>query len=231
VANDEGPPAARLSVRGEATGEVPPEIVQLDITIGARDPKRERVLEMLARRNEECLALVRGYGDAVERVETGGLVVYPEIRHGGRREQVRAHRGTVRLDVTIVDLAIVGELAGRFADGEMTTLSGPWWRLRHDSPVHRRVRQEAARDAVVRAREYAEAVGARLTSLVELADEGLTTNQAVRHEPSGPAFAMAAAGGLRGGAPEPPPIDMEPQLQTVHAVVEARFTISQPAQL
>jgi uncharacterized protein len=90
------------------------------------------------------------------------------------------------------------------------------------------VRQDAARDAIARAREYAEAVGGRLTGLVELADVGLTTD---RRQPAmfaapmgGPAPAMARSG----EAYEPPPIDLEPQVQVVHAGVEARFTMSPP---
>lgn len=222
VATEEGRPAAVLSVRGEAILEVAPEIAQVSIAVMARDPRRERALELLARRNEECLALVRGFGDAVERVETSGVAVHPEIKYGARREQVRSYHGTVRLDVSVVGFAVLGELVARVSDGEMTTVAGPWWRLRPDSEVHRRVRQEAARDAIARAREYAQAVGTRLTGLLELADEGLAAQAgAPKHDAR--MYTMAAR-----GAPEPPPIDLEPQLQVVQARVEARFTMSQP---
>jgi uncharacterized protein YggE len=220
--------APLLSVRGDATLEVPPEIVELTITVTARDPKRERALELLARRNDECLAALRAYGDGVERVETSGLAVYPELRSFGKREQVRTYRATVRIDVTVVDFAILGELVTRTADGEMTTLNGPWWRLRPRSAVHRRVRQEAAKDAIARAREYAEAVGGHLTGLVELADVGLTTEgrAAPQFYAATPAAAVAPRG--RMAEPEPPAIELEPQVQVVHARVEARFTMSPP---
>lgn len=213
-----------LSVRGEATLEVQPEIARLVISIAARDAKRERTLELLARRNDECQALLRRYGDAVERVETGGLVVYPELRSFGRGESVRAYAGSVRLDVTVVDFAVLGDLVARAADGDMTAIEGPWWRLRHDSPVHRQVRQQAARDAVARAREYAEAVGSRLTGLVELADEGLATGS----EPRPPGGRPMAAFAARGRTDELAPIAMEPEVQVVRARIEARFTISPP---
>jgi uncharacterized protein len=217
-----------LSVRGEVTLEVPPEIVRLTITVTARDPKRERTLELLSKRSGECVELLKGYGDGVERVETSGLAVYPELRSFGRREQVRAYRGTVRVDVTVVDFTILGDLVARAADGEMTTLAGPWWGLRLDSQVHRRVRQEAARDAIARAREYAEAVGGHLTGLVELADVGLTTEGRAPAMLAAPLTAPAAGLARAGEAYEPPPIDLEPQVQVVHARVEARFTMSPP---
>jgi uncharacterized protein YggE len=223
-------PLPVLTVRGEATLEVPPEIVDLAIAITARDPRRERVVDQLAARNRECLALLEGYGEGVQRIATSGIAVYPELRPGGRKEQVRSYLGSVRLAVTVVDFAILGELVGRVAEADMTTLAGPWWKLRPDSPVHRRVRQDAARDAIVRAREYAEAVGAELTGLVELADEGLTaaggTQARLLAAPMG-------AGATFRGAPdrEQQSIDLEPQVQVVHARVEARFTISQPGRL
>jgi uncharacterized protein len=221
-----GEAAPLLSVCGEVTLEVPPEIVELTITCAARDPKRERALELLAKRNEQCLALLKSYGDAVEKIETSSVAVHPALGFFfGRKEKVRAYWGRVRVKVTITGFAVLGDLIARMSDQDMTALEGPWWKLRHDSPVHRHVRQEAARDAIVRAREYAEAVGARLLSLVELADEGLTTEAPAPRAHAAPA---SAALRTRSTVSEPAPIDIEPQAQVVHARVEARFTISTP---
>jgi uncharacterized protein len=208
-----------LSVRGEVTLEVPPEIVELMITLGVRDPKRERALELLAKRSEQCLTLLKSYGDAVEKIETGGVAVHPELGFFSRKEKVRAYRGQVRVKVTIRGFEVLGDLIARVSDQDMTALEGPWWKLRHDSSVHRRVRQEAAR-------EYAEAVGARLLGLVELADEGLTTEAPAPRGHAAPAAGAVAR--ARSTASAPAPIDVEPQAQVVRACVEARFTISTP---
>lgn len=223
MASDRPESAPLLSVRGEASLEAPPEVADLAIAITARDTSRERVLERLAARNDECLAVLRGYGDALAKIDTSALAIYPELKPGARREQVRAYRGSVRIDVAVVDFTILGELIGRVSDADLTTVSGPWWRLRPDSPVRRRVREEAARDAIVRAREYAEAIGSRLTGLVELADQGLAMDAGRPHPHAAP-MALAA----RAAASEPPAFDLEPQTQVVEARVEARFTIAQP---
>jgi uncharacterized protein len=116
--------------------------------------------------------------------------------------------------VTISGFEVLGDLIARVSDQDMTALEGPWWKLRHDSPVHRQVRQEAARDAVVRACEYAEAVGARLLGPVELADEGLTTEAPAPRGHAAPAAALARG---RSMASEPAPIDIEAQAQSVPA--------------
>jgi uncharacterized protein YggE len=87
------------------------------------------------------------------------------------------------------------------------------------------VRLAAARDATQRAREYAEAFGGRVTGLVEAADTGLLG--AAREDRRAPrALAPALAGGMK--EPELPEFDFEPARQTVHAQVEARFTMTAP---
>ncbi|MQA88022.1 MAG: DUF541 domain-containing protein [Streptosporangiales bacterium] len=217
-----------VSVRGEATLEVDPEVVRLSVIVSASDKDRRHVLERLSKRNDECLALIKGYGEAVEDIETRGFTVHPELRDR-RGEKVRGYRGGVRIHVTLRDFSVVGELVSQLGDQEMTSVNGPWWGLRRDSDVHRRARHEAARAAVTRAREYAEAIGARLTGLVELADEGLTTRARMYPTPDvAPGMALA---GAPSGPPEPPALDLEPQTQIVTARVEARFTVSQPADL
>ena len=60
----------------------------------------------------------------------------------------------------------------RLADQDQVEVAGPWWSLRPDSPAHREARHAAIADALLRAREYAEALGARVTALLELADAG-----------------------------------------------------------
>jgi hypothetical protein len=219
-----------VSVRGDATLEVQPEIARLQVSVTAEARDRRAALETLSRRNDDVLALVKSYGDAIERVETRGLSVYPVLHHRDskrREEKVRFYHGTVRSMVTVADFAVLGELAARLGDMEMTDVEGPWWGLRRSSPVYRQARAEAARAAVTRASEYAEAVGGTVTALLELADTGLSGGAM----PQPRAMRAMAAAGPAGAAPEPPPLDLEPAVQTVQALVEARFTMTQPATL
>lgn len=105
----------RVSVRGEVTVEVEPEIARMTLTVFARDKDRRRTLDRLAQRNDEVRALIKGYGEAIEELGGGGLTVYPDLRDR-RTEKVRGYRGVVRLRVTIGDFTVLGELAGRLAD-------------------------------------------------------------------------------------------------------------------
>ncbi|GIF73672.1 SIMPL domain-containing protein [Asanoa siamensis] len=209
-----------VAVRGEATREVPPELARFSVVVEARDKDREATLRRLAERAEQVRALIDGYGAAVERRETGGLQVFPERRRSS--EKVASYHGTVSTTVTVVDFEVLGELMLRLADHDQTSVAGPWWELRPDSPAQRAVRRAAIDDAIAVARDYAAALGARIAALVEVADAGM------RPQPMFARAAMADTAMERGGAPT---IDLDPRVQTVHAAIEARFTISEPTAL
>ncbi|GAB2739377.1 SIMPL domain-containing protein [Streptomyces bullii] len=219
------PDAPRIAVRGEAHLEVDPDIARIGITVTARGRDRRAALDDLTRRNTAVLDLVRSYGQAVERLETGALCLTPELTRQGRGERVRTYHGTVHVTAELSDFTALGELTTRLADMDLTRVDGPWWALRPDSPAHREARQKAVREAVQRAREYAEALGTSLAALVELADIGADGAPAYP-PPPGRMRSVAYAADTEDTAAAP--LDLEPQRQQVHAEVNARFTMRPP---
>ncbi|MGP2437700.1 SIMPL domain-containing protein [Streptomyces sp. JW3] len=219
------PDVPLISVTGEARLDVEPELARIGVTVGARGRDRRTALDDLTRRNTTALDLLKSYGDAVEHLETGAFSLTPELTRHGRGERVRTYHGTVHLTAELTDFTALGELTTRLADLDLTRVDGPRWALRPDSPAHRRAREQAVREAVQRAREYADALGTTLDALVELADHG---TEEIRSAAFGPGrmrrLSMAAA------AEEEPaaPLDLEPQRQHVHAAVDARFTMRPP---
>ncbi|MEW1656387.1 SIMPL domain-containing protein [Streptomyces sp. NPDC093707] len=214
------PDAPRLAVRGEARLDVDPEIARITVTVSARGTDRQTALTDLTHRNDLALTLLKSYGDAVENLETSSFTLTPQLTDKGRHERIRAYHGRVTLTATLNDFTALGELTTRLADLELTRVDGPWWALRPDSPAHRTARTQAVREAVQRAREYAEALGARLDALLEIADLGADDR------PQQQSYALAAR-----SAPAEPvaALDLEPRRQTVHAAVNARFTMTRPA--
>ncbi|KAB1939805.1 SIMPL domain-containing protein [Micromonospora sp. ALFpr18c] len=207
-----------VQVRGEAYREVPPELARFAVTATARDRDREATLTRLAERAAAVRVLLDGSGPVVARRETGDLRVRPETRRSGERVVAWHGSVTTTVTVTVTDFTALGELMLRLADQDQVEVAGPWWELRPDSPAHREARHAAIGDALLRAREYAEALGARVTALIELADAGPAER---------PMFARAAFGGAGGGGGAPE-LELDPQPQTVQAAVQARFTISDP---
>ena len=216
-----------ISVRGEASLEVEPEVAIVNVTIEARDRDRRTVLSRLAGRNQHVTGLIKSHGEAVEKLESGPASVRPDIRDKKTSsERVAGYLGRASVRITLRDFTVLGELVTGLSEEDLVTVAGPWWALRPDSPVYRDARLAAARDAMVRAREYAEAFGGGIAGLIEAADAGLLTSPG---EP-GPSFRAMAAGRATGFAGVPPQaeLDFEPARQTVTAQVEARFAMTMP---
>ena len=212
-----------ISVRGEATLEVEPEIAVVWVVVMARDAARHKAVDLLAGRTGQIGDMIKGYGEAIEKLESQPVNVQPVFKDGRIKEKVSGYLARAGFTVTVRDFAVLGDLVAGLADADMVTVTGPDWQLRPDSPVYRAARLAAAKDATRRAGEYAEAFGGRISGLVEAADSGLMGD-------TGHPRLMAASRALSAGATADvtPEFDFDPAMQTVSAQVEARYTMTAP---
>jgi uncharacterized protein len=214
-----------ISVRGEAVLEVEPEIAIVWVSVLARDKDRQRAVKLLADRNARVTAQIKGYGNAVEKLDSGLVTVRPEFKDGRARERITGYVAQANLTATVTHFDVLGDLVVGLAGQDMVTVTGPGWQLKPGSPVHREARLAAVADATQRGREYAEAFGGTITGLIEAADTGLLAPQP---EPGvfRAGLAAPAAAQAYQAAPE---FDFEPAKQTVSAEIEARFTMTAPS--
>lgn len=211
-----------MAVRGEVHREVDPEIATFTISVEARGRDRDAVLRLLAGRQERVRAVLDGYAAAIEKQESSGIHVYPEGKKGSG-EKVTAHNGNLSTTVTVADFAVLGPLMLALAGEDQVSVSGPWWALRPGSPVFRDARRAAISDAIARARDYADALGAEVVALELLADAG--TRHEGAYQPRAVALSYSSA------PRDAPQLDLQPQRQDAYAAVEARFRISTPTVL
>jgi uncharacterized protein len=216
-----------LAVKGEAVLEVDPEIARIEVSVAAVGSHQAKTLQLLNERAAAVDKVLTGFSDVIERTQTSGFRVSPQLtRRIGRGEAPNYH-GAVYHAITVAGLERLGELMARLAEQDQIEVGGPWWELRPGSPVYGQVRVMAVKDAVRRARDYAAALGSDLATLLELADARLLSDS--RGQPE--LKAHLAAGlphRLRATAPEEFGIDLVPEKQVVRATVEARFTIGEP---
>jgi uncharacterized protein YggE len=205
-----------VAVRGETVLEVAPELARFTVTVSARDKDRQTTLTRLTQRVDAVRAALDEYGAAIERRETGSVQVRPELKRSG--ERISAYVASLATTVTVTDFTVLGDLMLRLSDEDQTSVYGPWWGLRPNSPVHRQARRAAVDDARSRAEEYAEAVGRKLGRLLELSDTGMSAAPMAR------VGYAADVSMLRSGAGTPE-LDLEPQQQTVHGSVEMKFVL------
>lgn len=216
-------PQPTVAVRGEAVLEVEPELAQIWVAVTGQDPDRGTVVARLNERTAAVRLVLDGFGAAVDKVETSAVHVGPRWKQGRGSEKIVGYRGTVRLTITLSQFDRLGELLAQLAAVELVEVDGPSWSLRPGSLAPGAARIRAVRDAVLRAREYAAALGSELGELIELTDAGLSAGGGPHPRMAGAFMAMR-----KGGGDEEFTFDIEPVAQTVTAQVEARFLISPP---
>jgi uncharacterized protein YggE len=210
------PTHPQVVVRGEAVLTVPPEVADVVATVRVRARDRQTALERCRARLADVAAAVAEAGDVVEAAETAAVSVHLERQEHGPAQPVAA----VETRIVLGRPESAGDVVGALARLDDVAVSGPWRRLRADSPVLAEARRAAIRDAVGRARHYAAAFGAELTELIEVADAGLSGDGGVRVARSAGAMARFEVGD--------PGLDLTPQRQEVHGSVEVRFAMSAP---
>ena len=206
--------APTVTVRGEGQAEGPPELATVSAVLhasGRTSAEVTRALADLAHQVEAALPDL-----SFDSVRTDPFSVSPVFdRRSGVR--ITGYTGRYATRLTLADFFSLSDLVVALAGLPGAQVDGPWWSLRRDSALHREARVDAVRAAVARARDYADALGATLGDLHELSDtDGGTGGTMPRM------FAMAPPG----GAPAASELDLEPQPQSVTAVVTARFALA-----
>lgn len=211
-----------VSVRGEAIRYVDPELAHVSITVSGRDRDKERATTLAAQRQRALHAVIEQWSAALERAETSRVSVYATYA-SERHDRVDAWIATASTAAVLNDLDAIGPFLSAAGAVQSATLAGPSWHVRPTSPVHREARVAAIGDALMRASDYAGAVGAQVTALLEIADHGMSGSAVVT---MASARMPTARGGTDGASLAE--LDVTPQQQEVRAAVEVRVAISVP---
>src|SRR5207244_7521043 len=84
-------PEPVISVRGEASLEVEPEIAVVWVSVAARDANRHRAIELLAGRTGRASDTIKGFGEAIEKLESQPVVVQPVFKDGRAIQKVSGY--------------------------------------------------------------------------------------------------------------------------------------------
>jgi len=96
-----------ISVRGEANLEVEPEIAIVWVIVMARDADRHKAVDLLAGRTGQIGDMIKGYGEAIERLESQPVNVQPVFKDGKVREKVSGYLARGGFTVTVRDFAVL----------------------------------------------------------------------------------------------------------------------------
>ncbi|MBO0701892.1 MAG: SIMPL domain-containing protein [Candidatus Dormibacteraeota bacterium] len=234
-----------LTVRGEATRTVPPDVAILSGAIVSKERSRAEAMAVAAAAQGRLTDELARLGAVPLTVDTErspltwsafSTSTYVETEYSSKTKRTEATGRivcTIRVRLTVRELGRLKEIGSVLAHHEMFDLHQVAWYVDDDNPGWSAVRRDAIWAAVRKAQDYAGAVGASLVALEQVADTGL-----LEESPrSGPELAaraaepMAFAGSAATRPPdEPDAPSLDPVPQQLWAMVEARFR-SSPATL
>lgn len=209
-----------VTVRGQAVVPGEPDEVRLAIELTALFPTPEEALADVAKRSEILESIFDDLDISRTARTTSGVSVREEREYEGGNYLHRGYTASNRVSIRLADSQLVGRLMKEATNQAQARLQGPWWQIALDNPARVEAYREAAADARRKAEAYAEALGARLGTVLTVIEPGL------RREPEHDrVYAMAASADMS--------LEAEPEIEVhagsldIPAAVEVTFRLEQ----
>lgn len=205
-----------VTVRGEARLEAPPDLATLSVTVHSTGSSADAVRDELAKASARVRKLLEDHAAAISQFSTSGLHVAPVFGHRSGTK-ITGYRGSFSSSVEVRDFDGLSAIVFALTPLPNCQIDGPWWSLRPENPIYRKVRLAAIVEARRRADDYATAVDLSVGPLLEVSDldAGLGSPRHARM-----AFAADAAEGAS--------FDFEPAMQSVQGQVTVRYALTGP---
>lgn len=214
---------AKVTVRGEATVRVRPDLAQLSLEIIKVDRHPDDAHADVARRSQAMDALLEELSVPKERRTTTGVSVRPEQEWSGNRWVRKGWRASNRVLVRLEDPSVLGRLVGEAVDRVEATVEGPWWTVSQQHPAWMEAYTGAAEQARTKAGAYAGALGCTLGAIAEIREPG--TGHGGEPPIARVAFSQSLAASASRAVEEAPQIEVDPGEIEVSGAVEVTFAL------
>lgn len=215
-----------ITVRGEHETRVAPEEAVARLSVRAEGPERGTVVEqisVLAAPLRDDLAARKHSGGVTDWSSQHASVWANRPWNSEGKQLALVHYASVELTAVFTDVAALSWWLSDVSERDGVQVDGVTWRLTPATAkaTESDVAAQAVRVAVGRATAYADAIGLKTVTPIEIADLGLLTH-ADSPAPA-PMLRMASApmADAAGGAPA---MEFQPDDIVVRAAVEARFS-------
>ena len=164
-------PVRMLTVTGVAVVKVKPDQAKLTWTIEARADVPASAMSALSSKTASILAALEAFGLPKEDLASSVLSLSPNFQYIDRQPpKLLDYSATTRLEVTINHLPAFPEIVQIGLDFGVTALGNLVFLAKDEARWQSQARQNAMKDALVKARDYADASDVKLGQLISLTD-------------------------------------------------------------
>lgn len=225
-----------ISVRGEASAVIDPDLASLRCALRTTASDKASALASAASHLRSVEAELAGLGGVAGASDTqrvplswtaSSASTHEETYYDRHTEETRPTgqvTATVSVQVRVRALDLLPKVGAALAHHRSVHIEYVGWSVDDDNAAWSRVRADAIRAALQRARDYAAALGGTVSSVEQIADTGLLSHGG--EEQGRPLRAMAAQTRGGGGDDDTPRLDPVPQ--QLSAVIDARVSATVP---
>jgi len=167
-----GPVRSRVMVVGESDAKAQPDTAVVTLSVVTQSKRAVEAQQANARKSEAVIeAARREAGEGVE-VKTSDYGLNPQREWWGGQPRITGYDARNTVTVTIPDLDRVGAVIDAATQAGANSVEGIQFVLRETNPTRREALAAATRQALAKAEGMAQALGGRVTRVVESQEGG-----------------------------------------------------------
>ena len=181
----------RVMVSGDAIVQAQPDTAILTIAVVTQAKQAVEAQQQNATKSDALIRALKSAAGAGAEVKTGGYSLQPQrIYKEGQPPTITGYEARNSVIVTIADLTRVGAVIDAGTQAGANDVGGIAFTLRQDRAARDKALAEATREAMSKAQVVAQALGGRVSRVVEVQEEGFQRPQPIYQNQE---FAMARA--------------------------------------
>lgn len=165
----------RVVISGDAVVQAQPDTAIINISVITQNKRALDAQQENANRSELVVRAVKAAAGAGAEVKTSGYNLQPmQVYRENQPPTITGYQASNSVTVTMSDLLKVGAVIDAASQAGANNINGVAFTLRKDRPAKDQALMEATRAAVGKAQAIAQALGGRVTRILEVQEAGLT---------------------------------------------------------
>ena len=164
--------AGTLTVTGQGSVSAVPDMATMSLGVTQTEHDAKDAMSAAVRDANEMLAALRAEGLEEKDIQTGRVSLNPVWDYSGNRSRITGFTASISINVVLRDLDRIGEVLSVVTEIGGNRFGGFSLGLEDDSAMRSLARQEAVKDAMAKAQDYAFAAGVTLGDIMSINENG-----------------------------------------------------------
>jgi uncharacterized protein YggE len=163
----------RVLVTGDSIVQAQPDTAILSISVVTQAKQAIDAQQQNAAKTESLIKALKASVGAGAEIKTSGYMLHPQrVYKEGQPPTISGYEARNSVTVTIAELNRIGAVIDAAGQAGANDIGGISFTLRQDRPARNSALQQATREAMSKAEVIAQALGGRVTRIVEIKEEG-----------------------------------------------------------